>query len=324
MGPKVTQEQFQSILPLAPYCTNDLQRGLVIRGRSSAIGYRSIQVNAPWKQAVLVFDVDHDQAGAAWLEFGLAPTWTAINPENNHAHLGYLLDVPVLTHPDSRDHPKRYLKAVYEAMRICFEADHRYSGLITKNTLHVSHSVQWFGYQYDLGYLARNAFQIVPADEVSERLRQRRIDHANTPLNEVTEGDRNDSIFFALRTYAYQAVRQFRGDNRIYSEFYRDLLDQAENLNSILMQPLGFREVAAIASSVAKWTMAKDPAKEKAFRQRQAAKRRKPDSFDTRQPWQQLGIGRMTFFRWLKKGIVDQAGNMLSTAPRRGRPACSN
>ena len=323
MGPSLSLDQFQSILPDAPYVSNDLQRGLIVRGRTTAALFKSVQVNLPWKKSVLTFDVDHEQAGAAWLEYGLPPTWAAINPKNHHAHFGYVLTVPVLTHQDSREHPQRYLRAVYEAMRGIFEADPRYSGLITKNPLHPSHRVQWFGDCYDLGQLSDAAFRIVDADEVSERLRRRRIDHANTPLNEVTKGERNDSLFHCLRRYAYQAVRQFRGEHRVYADFFADVLDQAENMNSILMEPLGFREVSRVAASVTKWTMKIDPEAERKFRARQAARGRREGSLSQRQPWATLGISRRTFFNWMKMGIVDADGNMLAAPPTRGR-AVSN
>lgn len=154
MIPQVEAEQlelFETRLPKRPYCTNDLDAGLNIRDVRRAARCKYIQANPPWLRSWLLFDVDRDDAGAAWIDADLPePAWTAQNRLNGHAHIAYGLDAPVLLGQHDRDKPMRFLAAVESAMRVEMEADSGYSGLITKNPTHPDWRVLWGRRLYDL------------------------------------------------------------------------------------------------------------------------------------------------------------------------------
>ncbi len=58
----------------------------------------------------VVVDVDHDDADWAADRADLPePSWTAVNPFNGHAHLAYVLQIPVARSDASRTAPLRYL-----------------------------------------------------------------------------------------------------------------------------------------------------------------------------------------------------------------------
>ena len=77
------------------------------------------------------FDVDRDASWYAADEAGLpAPTFTAINRQNGHGHLGYGIDTPVrLEDWNGRRGPTNYLADVERAMTARLGVDPYYRGL---------------------------------------------------------------------------------------------------------------------------------------------------------------------------------------------------
>ena len=301
--------ELSPFLPSRPYCANNPKQGLAIRSQREALGFDNVQINLPWKVSALLFDVDHDQAGACWLSLGLAPSWYAINPLNNHAHIAFLLDVPVSLGDDAREQPKAFFKATLGALRYVLEADQHYSGLITKNPLASwKWSVQWSGLVYSLGELNRAALQNIPTSKLDEVLKpkKRLVDHVETPLQNAGRGERNATLFNELRAWAYQEIREFRGEKRVFSDFFRSCMIQAEMMNSIIPESLGGREVVNLAKSVSDWTFRHDPQAQALFSQRQAkrgslggkkSKRGKvKGSLEESKPWEAAGVSRRTWY----------------------------
>lgn len=233
-----TPDQFRASLPNRPYCTDDFATGLRIRARQTAAARRFVQPNGPTDKLWLVFDLDYSGAAVAWVDANLpAPTWTAQNPANGHAHVAWGLEVPV--HINGRQEPVRYAAAIEAAFCEALRADPFYGGLISKNPLHESWRVTWGPAQlYGLEDLAEWVDLKAP--------RKRR---APSGLG------RNVELFDALRTWAYRAVRGYwRPDG--WNAWHEAVLARAERLN-VFEVPLPYSEVKATAKSVARWTWRK-------------------------------------------------------------------
>ena len=276
-GAEPQLELFERRLPKRPYCTNNLDHGLVIRGKRQAAGQRYIQVNPPWLRSFIVMDVDRPGAALAWEDALLPmPFWSSMNPRNGHAHLAWAIDAPVLLGQHDRQKPMRYLAAIEAGMREKLDADPGYSGLITKNPVHRHWRNAWAPIGrgvYDLDYLA---------------------DHLNLPRHapksrpETVGLGRNCDTFDHLRYYAYREVRLWRDtplpppghDERrgVYihwlNHLYSTALDRTHNEHPI---PLDSREVHWISRSVAGWVWTRFDveASDRRWSARQAARGRR-------------------------------------------------
>lgn len=233
----VQLELFRQRLPQRPYNTDELGFGLRISGRDAAMERRYIQQNGPTHKFWLVFDVDRAGGGIDWKDRECpAPSFSVINPDNQHAHLVYGLDVPVRTAPDGSAKALRYAAAVESELREKLGADVGYAGLVCKNPLHKSWRLIEGGRSYDLAELS----EWVDINRYSDRRRK---------LPAYGLG-RNCELFESLRQWAYKAIRQGWPD---YNQWLAACQDRAVGLNQF-DAPLPTSEVKATAKSVAKWT----------------------------------------------------------------------
>jgi hypothetical protein len=232
--------------PKRPYCTDDLERGLRIRSLRQALEKVYIQANPPHMRIWSLYDVDKPGAALAWEAAGLPqPSWLSVNTQNAHAHLVYGLSAPVLVASmEARQAPLRYLNAVEAAFRAKLQADDGYSGLITKNPAHpLWRSCRGCQMAYDLGELAAHV------DLRQFKARQ------GVKVAEVGLG-RNVTTFDFARLWAYKNVRDYKagGDRQGFVYWQADVYGRCMNRNADFPQPMNYREVHAIAKSVAKWT----------------------------------------------------------------------
>jgi len=230
-------------LPHRPYCTDWLESGLVIRGQDQALQKRYIQANPHSLIYRLVFDLDRPDAATDWMGRGVAaPSWIAENPENEHAHVGYEIEVPICKTENARTHPLRYAAAIERAYSERLEADVGYSGLIMKNPLHKD----WRLYQF------RETFYDLPelASHVDLNTKKRLSKDV-----EATGLGRNCLMFDDLRHWAYRNVDEYRNNGQaLYDTWMKSVLDKAVAINLQFPTGLPFNEVKATAKSVGKWT----------------------------------------------------------------------
>jgi hypothetical protein len=235
---------FLSALPHRPYCTDDLAAGLRVRPKTEALRRSHIQANPPQARAFLLLDVDRPAGAHAWDDGGLpAPTWTATNPANGHAHIAYALTTPVITTDAARLKPLRYLASIETGYRLATQADRAYTALITKNPIHPRWIVDWgrsvpFGLDELAEYLP-----VLPKPETRR---------------EVAAGvGRNVALFESLRRWAYSAVRTHKpseaGTKSAAERWHAAVMDRAEAMNAEFPNPLPVSEVKATAKSIAKW-----------------------------------------------------------------------
>lgn len=282
---------FKSRLPHRPYCSDDLNQGLLVRPTHTALKYRHIQPNPPLKVAWLVFDLDYRGAAFAWDDAGLPPpTLTVVNPTNAHAHLFYGLTTPVVMSDAARDAPIRYAAALQSAFGLKLHADQGYAGLIAKNPFHDAWHSIWVQHLYDLGEL--NEYVDLP-----KRL----------PKRDSFGLGRNCTLFDEIRTWAYQQVREFKRNGVGSEQWQMAVQSQAERLKADKFDlPLPLSEIRAISKSIARWTWRQfSPQKFSAIQSARGKRGGRPQTTTANgAPWAVMGISRATYYRRLKCGIL--------------------
>jgi len=292
-------------LSLRPYCKPYKDAPAFIRDASIALGFPIIQANPHCLRYRLVFDVDRPGAVMAWDDGHLAPaSWTAMNPENGHAHLGYEIDIPICTTNNGSHKALRYAGAVEAAYRDNLGADRGYSGLYCKNPLHPKWRVAvWHPQAYGLGDLA----EWVDLSKWSDRRRR---------LPETGLG-RNCDLFESLRRWAYRKVEDYRNQGQVaYDAWMRAVMDKAEGYNSQFQEPMLFPEVKGLARSVGKWTWANfygKTASDQRFKEtqsirgsRKGAEKRTQgvlmleSGATAKEIMEELKVDRTTVYRWKK------------------------
>ena len=282
------KQDFYEKLPHKPYCSDDLGHGVIIRPKKTAIQKPYIQHNPPCLVTSLVFDIDRSDAYFAWSDVNLPePTWIAKNPENCHAHIGYMLATPVCTTHRARQNVIEYLAKIEQAYSLALGADRGYSGLITKNPCHTAWENHIFGVEpYELNYLA----DFVELTELK------------TDLREVSGLGRNCMMFDTVRYWAYKEIRAHRGST--FDIWLRKVLEQCQNANGAFIEPLPYSEVKATAKSIARYCWKKDGYHYQEFIDRQSRKgaiggqkSKGGGRPSLGEPWIEMGISRRTWFR---------------------------
>ena len=293
------KQDFYEKLPHKPYCSDDLGHGVIIRPKKTAIQKLYIQHNPPCLITSLVFDIDRSDAYFAWSDVNLPePTWIAKNPKNCHAHIGYMLAMPVCTTHRARQNVIEYLAKIEQAYSLALGADRGYSGLITKNPCHTAWENHIFDVEpYELNYLS----DFVELQELK------------TDLKEVSGLGRNCAMFDTVRFWAYKAIREHRGST--FDIWLGKVLEQCQNANGAFIEPLPYSEVKATAKSIARYCWKKDGYHYQEFIDRQSRKgamggkksKRLPvdGSEASTKPWEELGISRAWYYRLKKSGKIE-------------------
>lgn len=228
-----------------PYCMSGKSQGMLIRDVERALGYPYVQANSPWLIYRVVLDVDRDLSWTAaqgtWHDDFVMPdpSWYALNPENGHAHICYEIAVPVARHDAARQKPLKLLAAIEHALTRQISADSGYVGLVCKNPLHQGWDARVVrAHPYDLPELA----SWVDLKPYSGK--------RPTRVADCSIG-RNCAMFDKLRSWAYAAVREFKGAAG-REAWNAAVLTRAESLNDYT-PALPYSEVRATARSVAKY-----------------------------------------------------------------------
>ena len=233
------QEFFKAMpYPARPLCSDDLSHGLWRSPLDEALEQPYIQANPQQRIWALIFDVDRPAAAFAWDDASLPPpTWTAMNPRNGHAHLGYTLNTPVARSDTARLKPIRLLARIQHAMTEALNADRAYTGLITKTPTHPQwHTDVWRPAPYDL-------------DELRDWLPD------NLPLPQRIK--KSESLGLGRNVFLFESLRQWAYRNRRHASAFEPwlaaCLEHGQAVNTFTT-PLLPNEVKATAKSVAKWT----------------------------------------------------------------------
>ena len=121
-----------------------------IRGRRPAPeawdGWPYIESNPPHAYAAMLFDIDDPDRWEHEVD-GPIPNWQVRkNSLPGTYHVAYTLEIPVARHDAARLKPLQFFRTIYDGLAVQVGADHRYSGLMTKNPLRPPSgcSTQWF------------------------------------------------------------------------------------------------------------------------------------------------------------------------------------
>lgn len=238
MNERIEEQIFKNNLPAFCFASDNLEQGHKLKPRNKAI--ESIYIN-PNPKALLwsiVFDIDKPGAVGLWDECSPimpCPNWTSENPNNHHAHLGYVLSGPVSRTLKARGGPQRYLARIQHGLTVGLGADKAYNHQLTKNPLNQAwNNTFWHDQAFELDELR---------DYLGDKL-PLKIPRATA----VGEG-RNVNLFDNLRKWAYRARLDY--DN--YNSWLNAVECRADMLNSFIC-PLCWNEVKATAKSVAKWS----------------------------------------------------------------------
>lgn len=266
-----------------------------IRRKEKSLEKRYIQPNSGTHLYYLVLDIDLKMGALQW-EFKDAPppNIIVINKNNSHCHYFYSLETSVCTSDLGSLKAIRYASDVEAALCYKLDADPCYNGLLAKNPLHD----HWIVHQqksrcYTLGELA---------DSLDLKA------HKKAPKKSMGIG-RNVETFDQLRLWAYKAYRQGYPS---YERFLEACLVKTRSINNQFVNPLSVGEQRAIGKSVAKYVSKNFSESE--FKKLQSERgrlgglksKRKPEqgSEATTKPWVDLGIGKTTYYKRKKEGLL--------------------
>jgi len=243
-------------LPLWPYASDELWRGIYRTSRGEALTRRYIQANPDVLSNLLVVDIDHADAflRAGNARCGWTPNAVVENRANGHAHAVWALSEPVTRTEYARRKPLAYAAAVVEGLRRSVDGDKAYSGLMTKNPVHDAWDATWL------------TDRLYSLPELEDRLH----DAGDMPppgwtrtrrANPVGLG-RNCAIFESARTWAYRKARLIRlrheyptaGDT---SDLCAAISAEVHTINAGYTEPLPDIEARAIAASIHRWIVKK-------------------------------------------------------------------
>lgn len=233
---------FEDRLSKKPYCSDDLEYGLIIRSKKTAIKKKYIQPNSPHKQNWLIFDCDYKYSLESVYENSLPePNIIATNPNNGHSHLFYSISEGVYLSENARVKPLVLLAKIEHKITEILKADRSYGGLTAKNPLSdFWKTSQIAGSSYDLNYLA-------DCMELPKKL----------PKGKDLSGlGRNASLFEEARFIAYSMVEEFKNDSN-YDIFFKSMVSVCQNINNAFLTPLTANEVLSVAKSISAWTWKK-------------------------------------------------------------------
>jgi replicase family protein/primase-like protein len=285
------RQAFPDLVPCRPWCSDDLNHGLVIRRKPLALQKRYIQLDPPKMVRWLAFDIDRRDAHGAAEQANLpAPNFIAVNPENGHSLSAYLIGVPVFKFDGARRGPIEFLSSVERGYTRRLGADPGYVGLISKNPLHPSWRVDWqVGRPYDLGELA---------DALDNR------DMRPQSKSETSGLGRNCSVFNDARFWAYENAREFKRSGGSFERWEARLAQIASGWNMHFNQPLAHSEIRQIAKSIAKWTWRRfcdeELSRKQSFRGKLGMAKRWAGHVKD-EPWKALGISKATYYRRKKE-----------------------
>lgn len=238
-------------LPLWPYASDELWRGIYREGRQQAMGRRYIEANPQAISNLLVVDIDHPDALLRTVEdrHGWLPNAVVQNRRNGHAHAVWAMREAITRTEYARLKPLVYAAAVTEGLRRSVDGDKGYSGLMTKNPTHTDWDAVWFTDRlYALPelheHLDRDGF--MPPRSWNRTRRK----------NPVGLG-RNCLIFETARKWAYPEVRHHFGDSHglhhAISAHVHALNAGIHTLDAGFTEPLPTNEARAIANSIHRW-----------------------------------------------------------------------
>lgn len=241
-------------LPRRPYCSDNLEEGVIIRPLERALTYKHIQMNPPNAVFWIVIDIDapvisdpiSEQMKAILDGDVPLPNYLSVNPDNGHAHAYIALARPVAKGDHASIKALWYAAAIEAALIKAFGADPCYAGVIAKNPIHQA----WRRID-----LRREPYTLHELEDYLDLQGPDKSAQRAEALAENSSIARNCQLFDRLRFHAYQHVRMYKSDSS-YDVWKRYLGAKADQYNDF-KPALPANEVKHLVTSVAKWTWTK-------------------------------------------------------------------
>ena len=251
-----------------------------------AAGYSMIQHNSPLLWQWLVFDIDHPDSYTRVEDSGCPPpTFIALNRDNGHGHLAYMLEAPVSAFSSSSRKAMKFYEDVERGMTHRLGADRGYGGFLSKNPL----SSRW-----ETDWQAAHPYRLDTLNDYLDPSDKRR------PLTrEPSAIGRNVTMFNAVRAVAYKHCLKFKRAGRSLSEFATMLREVAEGVNSTFPISLLHAEIKGIVRSVAKWVWDEFCLERFSAIQRTRVLKRwsTAPTLTALKPWESINVSRATWYR---------------------------
>ncbi|WP_224392907.1 replication initiation protein [Pseudonocardia sp. ICBG1293] len=241
---EIWERLWTSRYPLAADAFDD---GVWRQTREEAMTRMHVETHPKHVWGLIGQDVDHpDGALRALSSTGNHPMPNVIieNPVNGHAHLGWTLTVPVTTTNYGSRRSVRLGLAVEEALRVAVGGDPAYTGRLIKNPFHPRWLTHWIHRE------TRTLNQLVPTLAAAGHMPTRGW-HARR-RREPVGYSRNETLFHAVRHFAYREMRHHWGD----PDSYRAAIAREVGIrNADFGIPLGANELGHLARSISDWTI---------------------------------------------------------------------
>lgn len=280
------RESYLNTLPSRPYCTNTLGRKPRILDATLAVRFAYLQHNSPLVWRWLIFDIDAADSYTRAESRGCPPpNFIALNRENGHGHLGYLLENPVTLFANSSHVPVKFCEDVERGMTHRLGADLAYAGFLAKNPLHERWETQW---------QAVRPYRLETLNDYLDK-----SDKSKPDARMVTALARNDSLFQALRKWAYGNWLRIKSSGGKHADLLEEIQRIADGLNASFTTPLSAAEIRGICRSVAKWVWGNFSLERFSEIQRRRAGKRwnSAPTLTATKPWEALGVSRRTWER---------------------------
>jgi hypothetical protein len=292
------RDTYLRTLPNKPYCTNRLGSRLHITNRQRAAGYAMIQHNSPMVWRWLVFDVDGDDAHSRAEDRGCPPpTFIALNRDNGHGHLAYMLETPVSAFATSSRKAMKFCEDVERGITHRLGADCAYPSFLSKNPLYSLWETDW---------QAVNPYRLDTLNDYLDK-----SDKRKALTREPSAIGRNVTMFDTVRAVAYKHCLKFKKAGRSFSEFATMLRDVAGSVNSTFPIPLFLAEINGIVRSVAKWVWDMFCMERFSAIQRERVSKRwaKKSTLTSTKPWEANNVSRAT---WYRKQALNPSNLLIS------------
>lgn len=211
-----------------------------IYSKKVAANFPTVSVNAVLRK-YMVFDVDYENAGCAWMDAGLPyPTMIIKNKENGHAHYVYELNEAVRFDKDASVKAMNFYKNIYHAIMNRLKADSGYMQYLMKNPL----NSKWETITYDVQYDLQDFADIFDTQETFRPWKKEA---------ELSDVGRNCYLFDLVRYWSYKNVGLYERYEAWQEACLVKCFDNnIEKDESGRVLPLS--EVRSISKSIAKWT----------------------------------------------------------------------
>jgi hypothetical protein len=238
------ESQFYNGLPKMAAVCNSFADGVETKHRKTAVNFANIEHKPKQLIRSLCFDVDTETALYQWHDNNcLEPNWMAVNPNNGHAHYGYLIKDPVSNGLKSRIKPIAFVDAIERGMTVKIGSDLAYSGFMTKNPMNDKWDV-YTGeeHAYTLNDLADNVKLIWKSTKGQ--------------TEDLSELGRNSTLFEQCRFWGYRNAERYKQTSN-YESFYKAVKSVCDHHNMQFSTLLPESEVKSVAKSIAQYSFYK-------------------------------------------------------------------